>query len=567
MILYLLLSHKKGTINKYSPHFVLLIFSICLSGGLFAQNYNWAYKLGGQHIEYANGIVVDANGSVYSTGSFSDYLDFDPSSNIFPLTSTGGSMDVFISKSDASGNFIWARNFGGSGEDKSSSIAVDASGNVYTTGTFHGLADFDPSGGIYYLSASQSYSDNFISKLDVNGNFVWAQSMGATSFDDLGYSIVVDANENVYVAGAMANPSFFGSYDIVISKIDASGNFIWTKNLGSNADDRANSITVDEIGNVYLTGSFSGTVDFDPDTNGIYNLNATGGYTFILKLDMNGNFDWAKSIGGGGGNSIKVDGNGDIYLSGYFGGTADFDPDTSIFNLISSGASDIFVSKYSATGSFIWAKKIGSPNYEFVFGNAIDLNGNIYTTGGFLGICDFDPGPLLYNLTASTTTSDIFISKLDRNGNFVLAKRIGGTSWDEGRSIAVDASENVYLAGTFVGTVDFNFPFSDNLTSVGSSDIFIAKYGTGVGISKLDLENNFTISPNPNHGFFMLSILNSTITDKTIAVTDVLGKTVWVSEHNFANKIPIDLSLKAKGVYFARIVIGQEIFLNKIVIQ
>src|SRR5262249_36288313 len=153
--------------------------------------------------------------------------------------------------------------------------------------------------------------------------------------------------------------------------------------------------------------------------------------------------------------SIAVDASGNVYTTGYFTGTADFDPDAGVFNLTAAGSFDIFVSKLSASGNFVWAKVMGGGSDDLGQSISVDASGNVCTTGYFTGTADFDPGAGVFNLTAAGYY-DIFVSKLDASGNFAWAKAIGGTGGDEGYSIAIDSSGNVYTTGAFGGTVDFD---------------------------------------------------------------------------------------------------------------
>jgi uncharacterized protein (TIGR02145 family) len=466
---------------------LLILAIIAIAQGAKAQTFEWAKQMGGANSEYGESIVVDASGNVYTTGYFEGTADFDPGPGTFNLTSAGLS-DVFISKLDASGNFVWAKQLGGSSNARGYSIAVDASGNVYTTGSFSGTADFDPGQGTFNLT-SAGLSDVFISKLDASGSFVWAKQLGG-SYNDVGNSIAVDAFGNVYTTGSFWETANFdpgpgtfnltssGGIDIFISKLDASGNFVWAKQLGGFSYDDGRSIAVDASGNVYTTGYFEGTADFDPGP-GTFNLTSTGDSDiFISKLDASGNFVWAKQLGGTSGDygySIAVDASGNVYTTGSFYETADFDQGPGTFNLTSSGGIDIFISKLDASGNFVWAKQLGGTSGDFGYSIAVDASGNVYTTGDFEGTADFDPGQGTFNLT-SVGNVDIFISKLDASGNFVWAKQLGGTANDYGLSITVDASGNVYTTGSFQGTADFDpGPDTFNLISHGGDDIFVHK--------------------------------------------------------------------------------------------
>ena len=225
--------------------FILIFYSVLLIfNSAFSQNLQWAKQISGDGIGNASLVItIDASENVYTIGSFAGTVDFDPGSGVFNLTATGNS-DIFINKLDASGNFVWVKSFGGPEYDTGRSIVLDSSGNIYTTGTFGGTADFDPGLGVYNLTTSGIADGVFISKLDASGNFVWAKKIGGGCYCDYYF------------------------------------------------------IAVDGTGNVYTTGSFDGTQDFDPGP-GVFNLTSTGwSDTFISKLDSAGNFVWAKRIGG-----------------------------------------------------------------------------------------------------------------------------------------------------------------------------------------------------------------------------------------------------------------------------
>lgn len=483
--------------NPMKKNYKLLIFaSFFLINSMSAQNINlnWAKQIGGTDSEIGYCVKVDLNGNVYTTGTFRGTTDFDPGSGTFNLTSAGEE-DIFISKLDALGNFVWAKRIGSVNSDLGSSINFDLDGNVYTTGTFFGTVDFNPGTGTYNLSSSGE-RDCFITKLDGSGNFVWAKRFGGIT-DDYCNSIAIDAYGNVLTTGQFMNTVDFdpgsGTYtltavsqDIFVSKLDASGNFVWAKQFGGEATKNGNSIAVDAGGNVYTSGYFYQTVDFDPGIN-TYNLTPLGTYNFdvfISKLSSSGNFVWAKQLGGTHdefGNSIALDVSGNVYTTGNFSGSCDFDPGTGTYYMNSEGNIDIFVSKLNASGNFVWAKKMGgATSYDYDEGLSIttDANGNVYTIGRFNGIADFDPGPGIYNLICSDSYAT-FISKLNSAGDFVWAKMNNGgsTSVNIGYSIAVSNNEIVYTTGFFTNTVDFasSYPYYF-LSSYGATDVFIANY-------------------------------------------------------------------------------------------
>ncbi|MEO5571220.1 MAG: SBBP repeat-containing protein [Bacteroidia bacterium] len=443
-------------------------------------NFLWAKQLGGAVLDYVNSIAVDSSGNVYTTGYFKDTADFDPGIGTYYLISDA-SYDIFVSKLDASGNFVWAKQMGGiSNDEVGYSIAVDVGENAYTTGFFNGTADFDPGTGTYNLTSAGNYPDIFVSKLDASGNFLWAKQLGGTDAD-WGFSIAVDTSGNVYTTGTFVDTADFdpgtgtynltsaGNADVFISKLDAFGNFLWAKRLGGINGDTGYSIAVDATGNVYTTGTFSGTADFDP------------------------------GIG--------------------------------TYNLTSAGGNDIFVSKLDASGNFLWAKQLGGVNNaDGGYSIAVDATGNVYTTGIFIDTADFDPGMGIYNLISAGLT-DIFVSKLDTAGNFLWAKQMGGTNTDAGSSIEVDASGNVYATGYFNVTADFD-PSSGtyNMTSTGADDIFVVKLGNTTGITENSNSNDIVnIFPNPGNGHS--NIISSGIIDE-IKITNLLGQIIFQTKPN-----------------------------------
>ncbi|TAL58674.1 MAG: T9SS type A sorting domain-containing protein [Bacteroidetes bacterium] len=482
--------------------FILTAAHYLLPVNSFAKpTYQWAKNFGGTSTDRGNDMAVDASGNVYVIGDFFGTADFDPGAGTANLTSSG--FDIFFAKYDVNGNYLWAKRIGSaSNQDRGQRIAVDGSGNVYITGVFGGTTDFDPEAGTANLFAVGSSEDVFFAKYDVNGNYLWANGIGSTGYD-VGYDIVVDASgNNVYITGSFAGTADFdpgagtanltlvgGNSDIFFAKYNFNGNYVWAKGIGSTSADAGNAIAVDGSGNVYITGYFYNTADFDPGA-GIANLTSAGtGDIFFAKYDSNGGYLWAKGMGSttistyDAGKGITVDGNGNVYVTGFFDGTVDFDPSIGTANLFSSGIYDIFFGKYDSNGNYLWAKGIGSTSADA--GNAITVgaNGNVYITGYFNGTADFDPGAGTSNLT-SAGAEDIFFAQYTPSGFFLCAANIGATNTDYGNSMVLDGSGNVYLTGYFQGTADFNpGAGTNNLTSAGGEDVFFAKYSPCVSLT------------------------------------------------------------------------------------
>ena len=460
----------------------------------------WARQLGGTVNSQGNGVAVDAGGNVYTTGTFQGAADFDPGPGTFNLTSVGDRGEVFVSKLDSAGNLVWARQLGGISESLGEGVAVDAGGNVYTTGSFGGTADFDPGPGTFNLTGVGGF-DGFVSKLDSAGDFVWARQLGGTDSDE-GLEVAVDSAGNVYTTGRFAGTADFdpgpgtfnltaveglGLSDVFVSKLDSAGNFVWARQLGGINTDIGRGVAVDAGGSVYTIGEFQGTADFDPGP-GTLNLTSAGQRdVFVSKLDSAGNFVWAKQLGGSNtdrGRAVALDAAGNVHATGLFSRTVDFDPGPGTFNLTAAGSnfsSDVFVWKLDSGGNLVWAKQLGGTESDRGHGVALDAGGDVYTTGFFFGTADFDPGPENLDLT-SVGGNDVFVSKLDSDGNLVWATRTGGTSNDLGSGVAVDAARNVYTTGQFSGTADFDpGPGTFNLTSFAPfGDVFVTKFSQGL---------------------------------------------------------------------------------------
>jgi hypothetical protein len=538
--------------------FVVSFFTIISS---YAQSFQWARSMGGTSSEQGNSVTVDASGNVYTTGFFAGTVDFDPSASVFTLTSAGGD-DVFISKLDASGNFVWAKQIGGTGSDFASSIAVDAAGDVYTTGKYSGPVDFDPNAGVNTLTNNGI----FISKLSSAGNFVFAKNMTGGG-GNVGYGITLDALGNIYTTGRFVGTTDFdpgsavvnlvsaGNEDIFVSKLDATGTFVWAKKMGGAGIDWANGIAVDGSGNVYTTGKFTGTADFDPGA-GTYNSTANNNDAFVSKLDAGGNFVWAGIFAGASqeyGNSIAVDPLGNAYITGSFDGTVDFDPGAGTFSIATSGAQNIFISKLTTTGAFSWAKAIVGANNDVGYSITLNSACNVYSSGIFTSSADFDPGAGNFPLNATLGGVEAYISVLDSLGNFISALSIGGPGTETAFSVDVDPANNIYAAGAFQVTADFDPGVGTyTLTSSGLSDIFVLKLNNSLPTSIKETNNlNHSISvyPNPFTSQITFELRENNGKETELVIFNTLGQIVR-TEKSSSDKMIIQRENLVNGIYF-----------------
>ncbi|HTN17280.1 MAG TPA: SBBP repeat-containing protein, partial [Chitinophagaceae bacterium] len=473
----------------------LFAAALLLAGAAAAQahKFEWANHTGNSGGDFAYSVATDKDGNVYSSGKFRNTVDFDPGPGTSNLTAVSTRFDLFISKFDKDGNFIWVNQLGGVADKGTSYLQTDTAGNVYITGYFSGKIDFDPGTGTFELAADTT-QDIFVAKYTPNGELSWAKQMGYAYNYCIPTAIAVDTFGNVYTTGIFNDtvdfdpgPATFllhslGYGDSYISKLDKEGNFAWAKVFGAiDANIASAGIVADELGNTYTTGGFSNIIDFDPGA-GVSVLSAKGNQTFVLKLDADGDFAWANQIehdasdskSSNGGVSAALDKSGDLYIAGNFSGAADFDPGVAL-QLLYADSVDAYVLKLSKDGDYIWAKQVGGKSVDNATCIRTDELENSYLSGTFYEGGDFDPGAGEYTLN-SVGQRDMFLVKLDESGDFVWAKSIGGTGEDQIAMIALDQELSIYSTGNFIGAADFN-PGAGvaTLTSYGSSDIFLQK--------------------------------------------------------------------------------------------
>lgn len=521
---------------------LLCLTGIALSFVTHAQTLEWARSMGDKNTEWGFAIAVDDSGNVYTTGAFKDTVDFDPGLGVNHIMSVGGA-DIFVQKLDAAGDFCWVKSMGGHKSDVGRAITLDSLGNVYIIGSFQGEVDFDPGPNTYTLT-SIGLADIYIQKLDKDGNFLWTRSIGGTEGDgNVAYDISLDATCNVYITGAFNDtldfdpgPGVYNMYsagfgssarDVFILKLDTDGRFLWVNSIGSTLNDEGIVITIDDSGYVYTAGRFEGTVDFDPDT-AVYSLTSNGDYdVFIQKLDAHGNLRWVKSIEGSESETITaigVDDSGNLYTTGSFYGSIDADPGVGAYPLTTvTGA--VYILKLDRDGDFLWVRSM--EGILSSYGIALDALGDVYATGYFGNTVDFDPG-----IGKSTLTSqggrDIFIQKLTSEGNFGWAKSIGGTYTDQGNGIIIDDNGKIYVTGSFYNTVDFDFSQGTyNLSSNGVSDIFVLKLNAfgNVGVEEAIQTSKIALYPNPSNGWVHIS-LSEGVDHANVHLTNALGQSV-----------------------------------------
>lgn len=531
----------------------LIIFVASFIG--LGQSLEWVNSMGGIGYERSCDITMDNSGNIYTIGNFEGTVDFDPGIDTLELTASG-IRDLFIQKLSADGNLIWAKQVGSVNNEyvHGNSIVVDSLENIYIAGDFSGDVDFDPDTSVSLVNNNGapflgSTTDVFILKLDAAGDFVWVKSVGGDSHD-YGTSIVRDASGNIFVAGTFDDKvdfdpgvgTFFltplnglpasGEDAIFVLHLDSLGNFISAKSIGSSSGwEVLSSLAIDESDNLYLTGNFSFTFDFGPNS-GISNLISKGASDiFVLKINSRGEYLWAKSMGGlkdDYGTGIAVDSSGNVYTTGHFLETVDFDPGLDSLMITSLGERDIFIQKLDTAGNLVWIKRMGGISFAQANAIALDKEGNIHSTGFYRETVDFDPNAGVFNLT--TDGAGMYIQKLNSAGDLIWVKSTSGFAGVQGTAIALDFLGNIYTTGSWELTADFDPDTSSvNLTARGERDVFIQKLRVAYPVNVVSLSStDIKLYPNPTNGLFTVALPEGS-REAQITVVDLTGKLVYQS--------------------------------------
>ncbi|HDS29736.1 MAG TPA: hypothetical protein ENN67_01695 [Firmicutes bacterium] len=376
----------------------------------FVSKYNpcgqklWHKAWGGTGHTQGYGLAVDPEGNSYIVGNFYGTTNFDPDNPGGPnqKTSVGGSSwDAWLVSFDTDGDFRWVRTWGGTYSDSAQGVDIDEEGGLYITGFYSLTVDFNPSGGDQHTSVGDF--DHFLCKYDSDGNYHWARAWGGPT-EDRAWAVATGGGM-VYSTGFFTGSdvnfhpdgswllSSNGGEDVCLSAFDTSGNFKWAYNWGDSSTgiqtNQGTGVTADSSGNCYATGYFRGTnVNFDPNGSDLHSSKGAND-PYVSVFDSDGNHIWAKTFGSPSNDAaeaINIDGDGNVYITGWFYGTAEFDPDGGGMKT-SNGFYDCFLNKLDSDGNFLWVRTWGGDgsNIDRGFGVACDASNNVYTTGFFNG--------------------------------------------------------------------------------------------------------------------------------------------------------------------------------------
>jgi hypothetical protein len=448
----------------------------------------WSTFLGGNIADGSDqslAIAVDAAGQAYVTGS-TNAVDFPTTVGAYDATANG-ERDAFVVKLNAAGTGLdYATYVGGSSYDTGHGIAVDGAGSAYVAGSTQST-NFPVTAGAFDTTANGA-DEAFVLKLNPSGSaLVFATYLGGASSDDA-YAITLDAAGSAYVTGRTASTNFpttgsaydttanGGTWDVFVAKLNAAGSALdYGTYLGGSGGDFGNAIALDAAGGAYVTG-YTSSANFA--TPGAFDVTYGGSFdAFVAKLDASGAaLNYATYLGGSGEEiayGIAVDGSGNAYVTGYTAST-NFPTTAGAFDTTPSPY-DAFVSKLNPSGALVYGTFLGGSNTDSGAGIAVDSYGNAYVAGYTYST----------NFPATTGSSaganDVFVAKLNAAGNGVLyATYLGGSSFDYGTGIAMNAAGSVFVTGY---TQSVNFPTTAAAfdTSNASMDGFLARLDIGDG--------------------------------------------------------------------------------------
>lgn len=526
------------------------VFDVFLAKYDSSGNFIWAKSFGGPAPDWGYSLSIDENENLYATGSFLIFTDFDASSGNFTLNTYNGSPDVFISKYDSSGNFVWAKQAGGVGLDEALSIETDRLGNLYLTGHFgSGTADF----GGNSINSNGS-NDVFIAKYDTNGNGIWAHGLGGPQMDK--GTVLLLENNNLYIAGNFQDTAIVdsvqtptsliskGGDDIFLVRFDTAGNYIWATSIGGKKEDQAKDLGIDFQGNPYVTGFFDSSAVFQTGFNDLDLISQGEKDIFVAKYNpSSGMVIWAKAIGGTEDDASNAFASDDqyFYLAGYFSNIVDFNPSSGSSNFLTSFADrDIFKAKY-----------------EFCFDNDEVVYDTICSGESFLvtqTLKLMNPGDYRIELPAFAANScDSILSihlevtqtnmSLSQNGSTISSlENQASFQWlDCTADTIIDGATNSSY------TANRNGDYAVIITKNNCVDTSACINITTVGINELSNENVLELYPNPSNGkIFINSSENS-----EFSILNSIGEAIYrdkiqIGKNHFNLQLP-------SGLYFLRL--------------
>lgn len=532
------------------------------------------------------GTAADNFGNVYLSGSYANCSVYFGSTMLPGDSSTS---NAFIIKYDALGNVKWATN--SLGEVEETRVATDKSGNVIATGPFFYPDLFFGATKIPYNH--HGFSNYFLTKFDSSGNVLWAKGGNGLGHGGGGsYDVKTDKDGNIFFLGSFGTRTItFGTYtltnvsppsyystvslgdtsyysDIFLVKLDPNGNVLWAKAAGGTGADDSRKLAVNDAGCAYITGEFlSDSVQFDHVTLRRYAIYSPG--IFIAKYGADGTVLWAKTIGSTGGCAAN-DIETDDHGNAYVTGIYNDSLLTDTLLLcVPPAHQNGFFAKFDPAGNLSWIKKIGEPGTASGVSLAFGRSTrNIYLSGDFYAPYNLDLGGVTLPQLDTFGGKTGFIAEYNDAG---IPQCVIDFDLPDGRPlVTLDMRENIYISGTFID--DFFLPPSYNLHNTSYSSVFMARYDN----CETDITPTFTrqlkksaeVSLYPNPTKDYFTIQCPEQPDKNSRV-EIYDATgrLLLAEPLQNNKTPISINNLSRGVYSCRIILNGALIVKKLTIE
>lgn len=528
-----------------------ILFSFFLLQSPFhghAQTFDGAVSYGTVAEEFGLSVRVDEQGNVITLGGYKDSIDFGNGEVLYEQGTTD--LGLFVTKHDAQGDLLWTFNGGTDGE-KLFYLDLDGGGNVYVAGSLLGTQTFGDS---TFSTQSGESNDNFVLRINANGDFAWARHIRGPDHEHIQGLSVTDQGD-IYVSGFFdATFSYEGTTftnngqsDVFIMKFTSENAFVWGAAHGGSGIEWPWDIDADAAGNVFVSGSHTAAFQWD----GMSLTHAGSNDMFIAKLNASdGSAQWVKALGGSGGDEafgIQSNAHGsvdEVYVSGYFSGEVQLGAET----YTSAGPNDGILLKMDANGDVLWARKFGG-NFsdKNIIRPALDVARNVFA--GTSSISTMSIGDSTFPNNGSR---DFLIAKFDPNGNLKNAISAGGTGNDLLNDIHINGAGKCWITGSFTSSsLDLGGTVLSN-TGIAQPDVFIAEI-TGLADSVLHTTQPMHVSwgsafPNPAHDRVYVETQGSV---SQLHLLDVTGKRVrTVSTYAGHRFISLDLTSVPPGMYF-----------------
>lgn len=548
---------------------------ILLTGFLFflvvlisaqVPGWQWASKAGGLGYDHAQGVAADAAGNTNISGFFAGSCTFGS------LTvSSHGYSDIFVTKYDTYGDVVWAVAAGGSNQDEAKGMICDAAGNIYITGFITGSASF---GDKVFNTAGGK--DIFVAKLNSSGTWLWVVTGGGLASESA-QSLALDDAGNIYVAGLICGPGTFGAYttssfgeeDVLVAKLDPSGNWLWAATAGGVYDDQCQAIAFDPRGFLMLAGQVKGNAIFGGGQS--HGNNYTNG--FVAAMNPIGGWLWVNRIVSTNWVEIKdltLDPHGYIYVSGGFGNSWTYGS----ISLTANSMGDCFLAKFDNQSSdCLWVKQAGNSSDDWGGPVAVKSTGQVYWAGYFVNQLQLGDFTIPF-----VSSADIFLARLSPDGIYEWAGHAGGICEDYPFAMVLDSQERVCLAGGYSGEMYFD-DIHLSWCNDGSDDIFVARrYDLPVGVNDPDSPELAGISNYPNPFTASTTIvyeLKAPVTEVSLEVYNLKGQRLrqmqdipsgsGIHQVNWDRKDERGAKV-APGVYYYRLRNGAESRIGKMLI-